>query len=111
MAIDDYDVIIKVQNNEGFGERRFVLTEYTQKISQNIKRTLGDIELAFITAHKEPNYDVKSDTQFLAIRKALLNSANAVDRLPASIRCNGEYIYEPEPISEFIARKINSANK
>lgn len=108
--ISDYDVVVEYRNKdmEVTGERRYQLTEYTDKISHDITKILYDVENAFKTAHgSDKSYNVRTDSEFNRIRKGLLNSANAVSRLPSHIRCNGDYI-DDRSVANFIANLLDT---
>ena len=111
--INDYNVQIKYKNknNESVGERVFPFVAYTSMVSGELKRCLNDIEDSMrnkiADAKAKAEYDGRNDPEFMNIRKQILDAANAIERLPETMYCEGVPIRACKA-STFISNMIDN---
>lgn len=130
--IDDYSVKIqyKNKNNEPTGEKVFPFPTYTSMVSSELKKCLNNIEILlaeiyifimgqaavpdkeeckrFIPGYErdDPHYDLRKSPEFMAIRKQLLDAANAIERMPQTVYKDGVPICT-QKASDYVANIIN----
>ena len=110
----DFTVLIEYKNREleRVGERSFYFSEYLDIVDLELKRILMDVEDAFYRFEgQQPKelWSKESVEEFQKIRHKILDQANAIKRLPETLRYKGVPI-NSESLSEFITRLIKNSN-
>lgn len=93
MMIDNFEVFIEYKNKdlETVNTRKYTLPNYLSSMSNDIKRVLMDLEEYLNNTYGEKDqWPDEAKTMFKKIRNKLLNSSNALVRLPQVLYYNGQ---------------------
>jgi len=110
--MSDFKVVIEYKNKnlETVVEKEYTLSDYTEMLSLELKRSLMDIEDAFyyFTGNKQKSdWSPEVVEKFNKIRHKILDQANAVKRLPENLSYRGVKA-TAVPFSEFLAKALNN---
>lgn len=112
--IQDYTVAVEMRDFYGnkTGENVYTLRDYATMLSWDIKRTLMEVENTIKDMQggkRKQEWTPEVKNAFGKIRHRLLDEANAVERLPSTMRKDGRSLME-ETSGETIAAIVNSTH-
>lgn len=86
MLIDNFEVIIEFKNKdlETVNKRKYILQDYLNSTSSELKRTLADIE------NLVDDWTEEKEAAFKKIRSKILNVSNSLVRLPQNLYYKGK---------------------
>ena len=110
--MSDFKVVIEYKNKdlETVVEKEYTFIDYTEMLNSELKRTLKDIEDAFVyfTGDKQKNeWSPDVTERFNKIRHKILDQANAIKRLPENLSYRGVKA-TAMTFSEFLAKALNN---
>ena len=110
---DDLSVVTDIRNRNGefIEQRNDRFVTYTNMLSLEIKRIITDIEDVFYDCQggkDKDHWDSEAQQKFSKLRHKLLDTANAIDRLPKNLRYKG-LSCNSVPAADFIAESFREA--
>ena len=91
---NDFTVTVSYYSraDQNFVAQNYGFREYTEMLKLELIRILTDVEDAFYRFNDErppEEWDEKSAKEFAHIRRKILDQANAIARLPETMKCKG----------------------
>ena len=109
--LDEYTVVYKQRSPNGsFEDRVMPLKEYCSMLRVNIIKILSDMERIKENCHDDEYWKGEGAQMMRTIRNKVLDSANAVDRMPTHMRHKGVRL-DAMSGGEFIAGVFDSAER